>query len=62
MSHCWRKRAHVFVQHPVRNVYGKFEVDHSSRFGTRARELFTTQKTFLSEISPNMKTATSNYL
>ena len=51
-----------FVQDPGRNVYAKFKINRSSCFGTRDREVITIQKTFLSEILPTMKTATSNSL
>ena len=55
-----KKRGNSFVYHPVRNVCGKFEVNRLNRFGAEAREVFTSQKTFLSEIPLNMKTITSN--
>ena len=52
----------IFVQHPIRNVCAKFKVNRSSHFGAAAREVFTTQKTFPSEILLTMKTTTSNSL
>ena len=51
-----------FVQKSVRNVSAKFKVDPFGRFCTGAREVFTTQKLFPSEIPLTMKTATSNSL
>ena len=50
------------MQQSVRNVCAKFKVDPLSRFRTRARQVFTTQKLFPSEIPLTMKTATSNFL
>ena len=41
------------MQHFVRNVFAKFKVDRLSRFRTGARQVFTTQKPFRSEISSN---------
>ena len=51
-----------FVQQSVRNVCAKFKVDCLSCFRTGARQLFSTQKLFPSEIPLTMKTATSNSL
>ena len=51
-----------FVQQSLRNVCAKFKVDPLSRFRTGARQVFTTQKLFLSKIPLTMKTATSNSL
>ena len=56
------KRGHGFVQQSVRNVCAKFKVDCLSRFRTGARQVFTTQKTFPSEIPVTMKTTVSNSL
>ena len=56
------KRGHGFVQQSVRNVCAKFKVDCLSRFRTGARQVFTTQKTFPSEIPVTMKTTASNSL
>ena len=50
------------MQQSVRNVCAKFIVDCLSCFRTEARQAFTTQKPFLSEIPLTMKTATSNIL
>ena len=44
----------------VRNVYAKFKVDRLSRFRTGARQVFTTQKPFHSEIPLTKETTTSN--
>ena len=57
-----KKRGHNFVQQSVRNVCAKFKVDPLSRFRTGARQVFTTQKLFPSEIPLTMKIATSNSL
>ena len=38
------------MQQSFRNVYAKFKVDPSSRFCTGARQVFTIQKPFPSEI------------
>ena len=57
-----KKCRHGFVQQSVRNVCAKFKVDPLSRFRTGARQVFTTQKLFPSEIPLTMKTATSNSL
>ena len=40
----------------ARNVCGKFKVDRLSRFRTGARQMFTTQKPFASEIPLTMET------
>ena len=40
----------------------KFQIDRLSRFPTVARQMFTTQRPFLSETPLTMKTATSNSL
>ena len=48
---------HVFVQHPVRNVCLQFKIDRLSRFPTGVLQVFTTQKSFPSEIPPAIKTA-----
>ena len=53
---------HSFVQQSVRNVCAKFKVDPLTRFYTGARQVFTTQKLFPSEIPLTMKIATSNSL
>ena len=53
---------HGFVQQSVRNACAKFKVDCLSRFRTGARQVFTSQKPFPSEIPLTMKTATSNSL
>ena len=45
----------------IRNVRGKFEVDHLSRFRTWVRQVFSTQKPFSIEISITMITTISNY-
>ena len=50
------------MQQSVRNVCAKFKVDRLSRFRTGARQVFTTQKPFPSEIPQTMKTTTSNSL
>ena len=44
----------------VRNVCAKFTVDPLNRFRTVARQVFTTQKLFPSEIPLTMKIATTN--
>ena len=62
MTHYQKKHGHGFVQQSVRNVCAKFKVDRLSRFRTGARQVFTTQKPFPSEIPLTMKTATSNSL
>ena len=62
MTHYQKKHGHGFVQQSVRNVCAKFKVDRLSRFRTGARQFFTTQKLFPSEIPLTMKTATSNSL
>ena len=49
---------HSLVQQSVRNVCVKFKVDYFSRFRTAARQVFTAQKPFPSEIPLAMKTAT----
>ena len=46
----------------LRNVCAKFKVDPLSRFRTVARQAFTTQKLFPSEIPLTMKIATTNSL
>ena len=56
------KTRHSFVQKAIRNVCAKFKVDPLSRFRTGARQVFTTQKLFPSEIPLTTKTATSNSL
>ena len=56
------KSGHGFVHQSVRNVCAKFKVDRLSRFRTGARQVFTTQKPFPSEIPLTMKTTTSNSL
>ena len=56
------KTRHSYVQQSVRNVCAKFKFDHLTRFCTEAREMFTTEKLFLSEIPLTIKTATSNSL
>ena len=43
------------------NVCSKFTVDPFSRFRTGARQVFTIQKFFPSEIPLTMKIATSSY-
>ena len=53
---------HGFVQQSVRNVFAKFKVHPLSRFRIEARQVFTTQKLFPSEIPLTMKIATSNSL
>ena len=50
------------MQQPVRNVGAKFKVDCLSRFRTGARQVFTSQKPYPSEIPLTMKTGTSNSL
>ena len=62
MAHYYKKHGYCFVQQSVRNVCAKFKVDRLSRFRTGARQVFTTQKLFPSEIPLTMKTATSNSL
>ena len=57
-----RKTRYDFVQQSIRNVCAKFKIDPLSRFRTGARQVFTTQKLFPSEIPLTMKTATSNSL
>ena len=47
------------MQQSVRNLCAKFEVDSLSRFCTGARQVFTTEKLFPSEISLTMKIATT---
>ena len=49
------------MQQSVRNVCAKFKVDRLSRFRAGARQLFTTQKLFPSEIPLTLKTATSKF-
>ena len=44
-----KKREHVFVQYPVRNVCARFKVDRSSNFCIRAHQILTTQKPFSCE-------------
>ena len=56
------KRGHGFMQQSVRNVCSKFKVDSLNRFRTGARQVFTTQKLFPSQIPLTMKTTTSNSL
>ena len=46
MTHYWKKRGQVFVQHPMRKVGSKFKVDRLSCFRTGTRQVFTTQKPF----------------
>ena len=62
MTHDYKKRGHGFVQQSVRNVCAKFKVDCLSRFHNGARQVFTNQKPFPSEIPLTMKTTTSNSL
>ena len=50
------------MQQSVGNMCAKFKDDPLSRFRTVARQVFTTQKHFPSEIPLTMKTATSNFL
>ena len=57
-----RKTRYDFVQQSIRNVCAKFKIDPLSRFRTGARQVFTTQKLFPSEIPLTMKTATLNSL
>ena len=47
------------MQQPLRNVCEKFKVDPWSRFRTAARQVFTIQKLFPSEIPLAMKIATT---
>ena len=61
-THYYKKRGHGFVQQSVRSVCSKFKVDRFNRFRTGARQVFTTQKPFPSEIPLTMKTATLNSL
>ena len=61
-THYQIKRGHSFQEQSVRNLCAKFKVDRLSRFCTGARQVFTTQKPFLSEIPLTMKTTTSNSL
>ena len=49
------------MQQYVRNVLAKFKVDLLSHFHTGARQVFTTQKLFPSEIPLTMKIATINF-
>ena len=60
MTHFYEKRGHVFVWHLIGNVFLEFKVDRCSCFRTGARQVFTTEKPFPSEISLTMKTAKSN--
>ena len=53
MTYFYKKRGHIFVQHPVRDVCAKFKVDRLSRFRTGAREMFTPQKPFPGKIFSN---------
>ena len=48
---------HVFVQHPVRNVCLQFKIDRLSHFPNGVLQVFTTQKSFPSEIAPAIETA-----
>ena len=48
---------HVFVQHPVRNVCLQFKIDRLNRFPTGVLQVFTTQKSFPSDIPPAIKTS-----
>ena len=48
------------MQQSGRNVCAKFKVDPLSRFRTGAREVFTTQKLFPSDIPLTMKIAASD--
>ena len=50
------------MQQSVRNVRAKFNVDPISRFRPGARQVFSTQELFPSEIPLTMKTTTSNSL
>ena len=50
------------MRQSVRNMCAKLEVDFLSRFRTGARQVFTTQKPFPSEISLTMKIVTTNSL
>ena len=50
------------MQQSFRNVCAKFKVDRFGRFRTGARQVFTPQKPFPSEILLTMKTATSQFL
>ena len=56
------KTRHGFVQQSVGNVCAKFKVDRLSHFRTGARQVFTTQKLFPSEVPLTVKIATSNSL
>ena len=56
------KNTHYKKKQSVRNVWAKFEPDRLSRFGTAARQVFTTQKTLPGEIPLAMKTSTSDSL
>ena len=48
------------MQQSVKNVCAKFKVDPLNRFCNEARQVFTTQKLFPSEIPLTMKIATTN--
>ena len=50
------------MQKSVRNVCAKFKVDPLRRFRAGARQVFTTQKLFPSEIPLTMKIATTDSL
>ena len=56
------KRGHGCMQQSVGNVCAKFKFDRLSCFFSGARQVFTTQKRFPSEIPLTMKNATSNSL
>ena len=51
-----------FCRASLRNMCANFEVDRTKRFGTGARQVFATQKSFPFEIPLTMKFATSNSL
>ena len=50
------------MQQSLRNVHAKFTIDPLDRLLTGARQVFTTQKLFPSEIPLTMKIATANSL
>ena len=58
--HFQKKCGHPFVQQVVINKYAKLKVDRFSSLSTGARQVFTTQKPFLSEIPLTMRTGKSN--
>ena len=62
MNYSLQEKTQVRFYLAFRNVSEKFQVDRLSRFPTVARQMFTTQRPFLSEIPFAMKTATSNSL